>query len=66
MVASQRPRPVEEKAPVCVDAENHVWPPMRKDAVRPVIHSTLPLPQAAAAHRMLEASNHIGTIVLTT
>ncbi len=37
-----------------------------ENAVRPVIHSTLPLTQADAAHRMLEPSKHIGTIVLFT
>ena len=33
-------------------------------AVRPVIHATFPLEQAADAHRMMEAGEHIGKIVL--
>jgi NADPH2:quinone reductase len=34
--------------------------------VRPVIHATFALAQAAEAHRLMETSNHIGKIVLTT
>jgi NADPH2:quinone reductase len=33
--------------------------------VRPVIHATFALAEAAAAHTAMEASNHIGKIVLT-
>jgi NADPH:quinone reductase-like Zn-dependent oxidoreductase len=32
--------------------------------VRPVVHSTHPLADAAAAHRELEGSGHIGKILL--
>jgi NADPH:quinone reductase-like Zn-dependent oxidoreductase len=34
--------------------------------VRPVIHSRHPLEHAAEAHREMEASGHIGKILLTT
>jgi len=33
--------------------------------MRPVIDSTYPLEQAAAAHARMESSQHIGKIVLT-
>jgi NADPH2:quinone reductase len=33
--------------------------------VRPVVHRTFPLGQAADAHRMMESSAHVGKIVLT-
>jgi NADPH:quinone reductase-like Zn-dependent oxidoreductase len=33
--------------------------------VRPVIHATFPLAEAAAAQRLMESSAHIGKIVLT-
>jgi NADPH2:quinone reductase len=33
--------------------------------VKPVIDSTFPLAEAAAAHARLESSQHIGKIVLT-
>jgi NADPH2:quinone reductase len=33
--------------------------------LKPVIHATFPLAEAAAAHAMLEAGDHVGKIVLT-
>jgi NADPH:quinone reductase-like Zn-dependent oxidoreductase len=32
--------------------------------VRPVIHQRLPMAQAAEAHRLMEASTHIGKLLL--
>jgi NADPH2:quinone reductase len=43
----------------------NVWPLLESGKVRPVIHRTLPLAEAAEAHRLLEAGEHIGKIVLT-
>ena len=34
-------------------------------AIRPVIHATLPLGEAAEAHRILAASAHTGKVLLT-
>jgi NADPH:quinone reductase len=42
-----------------------VWPLLAARRVRPIIHATFPLEQAADAHRLMESSNHIGKIVLT-
>jgi NADPH2:quinone reductase len=33
--------------------------------VKPVIHATFPLAQAAEAHRLMESGDHYGKIVLT-
>ena len=41
-----------------------MWPLLAAGTVRPVIHATFPLARAADAHRMMEASEHIGKIVL--
>jgi NADPH:quinone reductase len=30
------------------------------------VHQTFPLAQASEAHRLMESSNHIGKIILTT
>ena len=42
-----------------------VWPLLDKGKVKPEIYKTFPLAEAAAAHRLMESSAHIGKIVLT-
>jgi NADPH:quinone reductase-like Zn-dependent oxidoreductase len=42
----------------------HVWPLVESGRVEPVVHSRHPLGEAAAAHRELEGSGHIGKILL--
>jgi NADPH2:quinone reductase len=60
-----RPRTPAEKGVIARDLFEHVWPLLEKGAVAPVIHRTFPLAEAAAAHRMMEASTHIGKLVLS-
>lgn len=60
-----RPREVAFKAAIAANLQRHVWPLLASGAVRPVIHRILPLSQAADAHRIMEASRHIGKILLT-
>ncbi|MFV2032355.1 MAG: NAD(P)H-quinone oxidoreductase [Gammaproteobacteria bacterium] len=60
-----RPRSIEEKAQIASSLRKQVWPLMDKAVVRPLIHATFPLADAAEAHRMMERSEHIGKIVLT-
>lgn len=62
---SLRGRSVADKASVCAAVEAHVWPLVASGAVRPVVHSTYPLDQAADAHRAMEASEQLGKILLT-
>ncbi|MEO6500817.1 MAG: NAD(P)H-quinone oxidoreductase [Jatrophihabitantaceae bacterium] len=64
--AGLRGRPLEQKAAIVVGTEAHVWPLVESGRVRPVVHEVLPLAQAADAHRILEASGHIGKLVLAT
>jgi putative PIG3 family NAD(P)H quinone oxidoreductase len=59
-----RARSVEEKGAIARQLEEHVWPLLASGAVAPVIDSTLPLHEAAKAHRLLEAGTVIGKIVL--
>ena len=61
-----RPRSVGEKAAIARELEQHVWPLLATGQVRPVIDRVLPLAQAAEAHRLLEAGEIVGKIVLTT
>jgi putative PIG3 family NAD(P)H quinone oxidoreductase len=63
---SLRARPADEKATIVAAVREHVWPLVEAGRVRPVVHVRLPLGEAAAAHRLLEASRHIGKVVLTT
>ena len=60
-----RARPAAEKATIVAAVREHVWPLVESGRVRPVIHSTYPLDQAADAHREMESSRHIGKILLT-
>jgi NADPH2:quinone reductase len=60
-----RSRTVAEKAAVANAVKRNVWPLLADGRVRPVIHATFALAEAAAAHTAMEASNHIGKIVLT-
>jgi NADPH2:quinone reductase len=61
-----RPRSVAEKGAIAAALREHVWPLLERQAVRPIIHATFPLEQAADAHRLMESSAHIGKIALTT
>ena len=60
-----RIRTVAEKGAIARELESHVWPLLASGTVAPVIHGTLPLTRAAEAHRLLEAGQVIGKLVLT-
>jgi NADPH:quinone reductase-like Zn-dependent oxidoreductase len=44
--------------------ESFVWPLIESGDVAPVIDRVLPLDDAAAAHQLVESSQHIGKVVL--
>lgn len=60
-----RPRPVAFKAAIAASLREKVWPLLESGKIKPVIHSSFPLEQAAQAHALMESSTHIGKIVLT-
>ena len=60
-----RPRPVAFKAAIAQSLRVNVWPLLESGAIKPVIHSTFPAADAAAAHELMESNQHIGKIVLT-
>ncbi len=60
-----RHRPVAFKASVAEALRFKVWPLLEARTVAPVIDSTFPLAEAAKAQEHMEASAHIGKIVLT-
>ena len=59
-----RPRSVEEKAEIAQALEEHIWPHVAAGRIRPVIHQTFPLREAAAAHALMDSGAHIGKIIL--
>ena len=61
-----RSRPEEQKAQICRRVVADVWPAIAAGQIRPVIDRVLPLGQAAEAHRVMAASDHVGKILLTT
>jgi putative PIG3 family NAD(P)H quinone oxidoreductase len=65
MASMLRPRTSAEKAAIARELEQRIWPLLRKrDAIVPVIDSVYPFERAAEAHARLEASAHIGKIIL--
>ena len=53
-----RGRPTEEKSAICASVVEHVWPLVAEGLVRPVVHGTFPLAEAAAAHALMESGEH--------
>lgn len=64
--AGLRSRPLEQKARIVAEVTSGVLPLVAAGEIRPVIHTTMPLADAARAHRMIEASEHVGKVLLTT
>jgi len=60
-----RNRPLEQKAAIVASVLEHVWPLLVDGVVRPVIHATLPLAEAAQAHRLVESGVPFGKLLLT-
>ncbi|MBC7780266.1 MAG: NAD(P)H-quinone oxidoreductase [Proteobacteria bacterium] len=59
-----RPRDDAFKAQIAAALEREVWPLVNAGRIKPVIHATFPLAQAADAHTLMESGAHIGKIVL--
>ena len=59
-----RPRSAAEKGEIAAALRKEVWPLLEKGVIRPVVYRTFPLDEAAAAHRLMESSEHVGKIVL--
>jgi putative PIG3 family NAD(P)H quinone oxidoreductase len=66
VATSLRSRPPADKAAICAAVVEHVWPLVADGSVRPIVHRTLPLAEAAAAHALLESGDASGKVLLTT
>ncbi|MBY8342952.1 NAD(P)H-quinone oxidoreductase [Streptomyces spinosirectus] len=61
---SLRARPLGEKAAIVAAVREHVWPLIDGGHVRPVVDREIPMSDAAAAHRVVEESGHVGKVLL--
>jgi len=59
-----RSRSVEEKTELRDGVEKNLWPLIREGKIRPILESIFPIDDAARAHERMQASEHIGKIVL--
>src|SRR5947209_5135759 len=52
------------KADIVAAVRHDVWPDVERGVIRPVVDRRLPMSRAAEAHRVVEASEHIGKVLL--
>jgi putative PIG3 family NAD(P)H quinone oxidoreductase len=52
------------KAEIVAAVRHDVWPDVERGVVRPIVDRRLPMSRAAEAHRLVEASEHIGKVLL--
>jgi NADPH2:quinone reductase len=65
LASNLRPRSSAEKAVIARKLRRDIWPLLpRRDPIFPVIDSVYPFERAADAHVRLEASAHVGKLVL--
>jgi len=63
--STMRPRTTAQKGEIAQALRQKVWPLLEAGEAGPHIHATFPLAEAAAAHALMESSQHIGKIMLT-
>jgi putative PIG3 family NAD(P)H quinone oxidoreductase len=61
---SLRARPVAEKGAIVAAVREHVWPLTASGVLTVVVDRRLTLAEAAAAHRLVESSSHVGKVLL--
>jgi putative PIG3 family NAD(P)H quinone oxidoreductase len=54
------------KAEIVTAVRHDVWPDVERGVVRPIVDRRLPMSRAAEAHAVVEASAHIGKVLLLT
>ena len=62
--STMRPRTTAQKGAIAAELRERVWPLLDEGRCAPPIHKVFPLREAAAAHALMESSQHIGKIVL--
>lgn len=59
-----RARPDHQKAAIATALREQVWPLIAAGTIKPVVKRIFALEEAAAAHQLMESSQHIGKIML--
>lgn len=59
-----RLRPAEEKTEILRQVRTHVWPLYEDGTISPTTFASYSFAQAAAAHRLVEESGHVGKVLL--
>ena len=59
-----RSRSISQKAAIAEAMRSHVWPWIADQRFHPIVHATFPLEAVTEAHRTMEASSHIGKLLL--
>jgi NADPH2:quinone reductase len=59
-----RSREISFKAAIAQNLEKNIWPLLKSGEIKPIIYKVFPADQAAAAHQLMESSEHIGKMVL--
>ena len=57
-----RARPIADKAAIALAVHANAWPLLESGVVKPIVHATFPMRDAAAAHRLMESSEHVGNM----
>ncbi len=61
-----RSRSAAGKAAIVASVEQNVWPLVVEKKIRPIVHETFRLDDVRSAHEIVEASSHVGKVLLTT
>lgn len=64
LATTLRARPTAEKAAIVASVRENVWPLFDSGVVRPVVDRVISMNEAAVAHRVVEAGEHVGKVIL--
>lgn len=62
---SLRARSAQEKAEICTELVNKVWPMIADGRIVPVVDRVVPMAQAASAHHALATGSSLGKVLLS-
>jgi len=64
--STMRLRTTAQKGQIAAELLTKVWPVLDAGRCAPVVHATFPLGQVVEAHQLMESSQHIGKIMLSS